>query len=904
MARRKNMPNRAVHPRARSIFKARTKKPNFVLSVAATTIRLSFIIALCVGLALLGAVIGIAKAFVDTAPTLDLAALDAQDKTSFIYDSEGNLITDYKGTEDRIMVSIDEIPEMLQNAFIAVEDARFYEHNGVDVKRIAGALVANFTSGSTQGGSTITQQLIKQTVLSSEQSYKRKLQEAYLAMELETRYTKKQILESYLNTIFLGGSYYGVRVAAYGYFGKELDQLTLRECAMLAGLTRSPNYYNPRSNFYTRNTEGSNTPDITNNRTDYVLRQMRENGLITAQQYNAALDRSTASVLEKSPASTDMYAYPHYVEYAISDVVDTFLDLNGLEDTSANRYAMENKLRTGGYSVYLCLDTEIQEIVEDTLANWSDYPRLRDPSDKVYQSRNADGTYTEIEQPQAAACVFDYRTGELKAIVGGRYKPTTRKTLNRASGMTMPVGSSIKPLTVYAPAIDLGASPASIAYNMPVPISGWKDSSGKDSWPKNYGGGGYKGPQSFRSALRNSYNTAAAQILMTYVGVSRSVEYLHLMGIPDKNINADPFGLALGSSGITPVQMAVAFGTIANKGVYQQPLSFSRIVDSNGNVVVDMHQQQDRHQVFKPSTAYLVVDMLKEAVQSGTGTKAKISSQVVAGKTGTNSDSKGVFFAGMTGWYSASVWIGHDNYKALSSKATGGNAAAPLWQSFMEKIHKAKNLDSREIIDGTPSDYNLVRVTTCGVSGQLATDACYNDVNGYKTITDYWSADSVPTAYCSMHKSVSICTESGLLATDYCPSYSVESRGIVLIPRGHPLYDYIDTYGDTIRKYLGEFATLKSTNDIANHICQIHDAYTATQQPSELESIVSDASSLVYTAYQLVGSSPDLTNDTRRQINTAISAVQTLLSLSPIDYTSLEGAVSNLRSQLQAAGLM
>ena len=898
------MPNRAVHPRARSIFKARTKKPNFVLSVAATTIRLSFVLALCVALALLGAVVGIAKAFVDTAPTLDLAALDAQDKTSFIYDSQGNLITDYKGTEDRIMVSIDEIPEMLQNAFIAVEDARFYEHNGVDVKRIVGALVANFTSGSTQGGSTITQQLIKQTVLSSEQSYKRKLQEAYLAMELETRYTKKQILESYLNTIFLGGSYYGVRVAAYGYFGKSLDQLTLRECAMLAGLTRSPNYYNPRSNFYTRNTEGSSTPDITNNRTDYVLRQMRENGLITAQQYNAALDRSTASVLEKSPASTDMYAYPHYVEYAISDVVDTFLDLNGLEDTSANRYAMENKLRTGGYSVYLCLDTEIQEIVEDTLANWSSYPRLRDPSDKVYQSRNSDGTYTEIEQPQAAACVFDYRTGELKAIVGGRYKPTTRKTLNRASGMTMPVGSSIKPLTVYAPAIDLGASPASIAYNMPVPISGWKDSSGKDSWPKNYGGGGYKGPQSFRSALRNSYNTAAAQILMTYVGVSRSVEYLHLMGIPDKNINADPFGLALGSSGLTPVQMAVAFGTIANKGVYQQPLSFSRIVDSNGNVVVDMHQQQDRHQVFKPSTAYLVVDMLKEAVQSGTGTKAKISSQVVAGKTGTNSDSKGVFFAGMTGWYSGSVWIGHDNYKALSSKATGGNAAAPLWQSFMEKIHKAKNLDSREIIDGTPSDYNLVRVTTCGVSGQLATDACYNDVNGYKTITDYWSADSVPTAYCSMHKSVSVCTESGLLATDYCPSYSVETRGIVLIPRGHPLYDYIDAYGDTIRKYLGEFATLKSTNDIANHICQSHDAYTASQQPSDLQNIVSDASNLVYTAYQLVGSAPDLSNDTRRQINTAISAVQTLLSLSPIDYTSLEGAVSNLRSQLQAAGLM
>ena len=888
----------------RSIFKPRTKSPNFLLSVAASTVNLTVVLILCLCLALAGALVGIAKAYVDTAPTLNLAALDAQDKTSFIYDSKGNLITDYKGTEDRVMVSIDEIPPMLQNAFIAVEDARFFEHNGVDVKRIVGALVSNFTTGSTQGGSTITQQLIKMTVLSTEQSYKRKLQEAYLAMELETRYTKEQILESYLNTIFMGGSYYGVKVAAYGYFGKELDQLTLRECAMLAGMTKSPNYYNPRRNFYTRNVEGSRTADITNNRTDYVLRQMRENGLITTQEYQAALDPLTAHVLETSPASTDMYAYPHYVEYAISDVVDTFLDLNGLEDTSANRYAMENKLRTGGYSVYLCLDTEIQQILEDTLATWDDYPRLRDPSDKVYQSRNADGTYTEIEQPQAAACIYDYRTGELKAIVGGRYKPTARKTLNRASDMNMPVGSSIKPLTVYGPAIDLGASPASIAYNMPVPISGWKDASGKDAWPQNYGGGGYKGPQSFRNALRNSHNTSAAQILMSYVGVNQAVSYLHLLGVDDRNINADPFGLALGSSGLTPVQMAVAFGTIANKGVYQQPISFSRILDSEGNVVVDMHQQQDRRQVFKASTAYLLTDMLKEAVQSGTGTKAKISSQVVAGKTGTNSDSKGVFFAGMTGWYAGSVWIGHDNYKALSSKATGGNAAAPLWQSFMEKIHKAKGLDSREIIDGRPSDYGLVRVTTCGVSGQLATDACYNDVSGYKTITDYWDERSVPTAYCSMHKQVSVCTDSGLLATQYCPSSTVDDRGIVLIPRGHPLYHSIGSYGNTIRQYLGEFATLQSTDDIGKHICPIHDEFTASQAPSELEALVNEAYDLTFRAYQLVGSAPYISNDTRRQINTAISAVQTLLSIYPIDYTSLEGATYNLRSQLQAAGLL
>ena len=328
------------------------------------------------------------------------------------------------------------------------------------------------------------------------------------------------------------------------------------------------------------------------------------------------------------------------------------------------------------------------------------------------------------------------------------------------------------------------------------------------------------------------------------------------MGIPDKNINADPFGLALGSSGITPVQMAVAFGTIANKGVYQQPLSFSRIVDSNGNVVVDMHQQQDRHQVFKPSTASLVVDMLEEAVQSGTGTKAKISSQVVAGKTDTNSDSKGVFFAGMTGWYSASVWIGHDNYKALSSKATGGNAAAPLWQSFMEKIHKAKNLDSREIIDGTPSDYNLVRVTTCGVSGQLATDACYNDVNGYKTITDYWSADSVPTAYCSMHKSRLYASARNPACwqritarpTRWKAAASCSSRAAI-----RSMITSILTATPSASIW-AKSPRSRAPTILRTISVRLHDAYTASRRPSELENIVSDASSLVYTAYQLVGS--------------------------------------------------
>ncbi len=889
--------------RPRTILKPRVKKPNFLLSVLVASVKLAALLVLVLSLAGVGALLGIAKAYVETAPSLNLAKLDAQAKTSFIYDAEGNLITDYKGTEDRIMVALGEMPTTLQNAFVAVEDARFFTHSGVDVKRIVAAFLSNLSSSTQQGGSTITQQLIKQTVLSDEQSYKRKLQEAYLAMQLEGKYSKEQILESYLNTIFLGGSYYGVKVAAQGYFGKELGQLTLRECAMLAGLTRSPNYYDPRKNLYTRNVNGADTPKITNNRTDYVLRQMYENQFITEDAYREALNPATAQVLEVSPyAATEMYNYAYYVEYAVGDVVNKFLELNNLENTAANRYAMENKLRTGGYKVYLCLDTQIQNILEETLANWNNYPRLRNPSDKVYRARNSDGTYTEIPQPQAAAVVYDYRSGELKAIIGGRYKPTQRKTLNRASGMKMPVGSSIKPIAVYAPAIDLGASPASVVYNMPIPIKGWKDSKQKDSFPKNYGGSSYRGAETFREALKHSHNTAAAQALMNYVGVERSAEYLKQMGVSPDNINADGFGLALGSSGITPVQMAVAFGTIANKGVYLQPISFSRIVDSSGVTVVDMHATQAKRQVFKPATAMLVVDMLKGAVASGTGTNAKISSQVVAGKTGTNSDSKGVFFAGMTGWYAASLWVGHDGYKPLTSKATGGDSAAPLWQSFMEKIHKAKNLDKREIIDGAPEDYGLVKVTTCGVSGQLATDACRNDLMGYKTVSDYWYKDYVPKQNCVMHQPLTICTVSNMLAGDYCPQDVIENRGVVLIPKGHPLYDYTDSYANVIREYLGPFAAIGGDNaNISRTVCDVHTAEWAqnAQQQQQGGDLAGQAQTLVNDAYNRLGMLGDtISMEVSQQVYTAISAVESVLYSGSVDVNTLGNAVQNLRDAM------
>ena len=801
-------------PRRLSLFKRRTRKPSFVLAVVINCFRLLMLLVLLLGLSGIGAIAGIAKTYVDTAPVLDLAKIDEQDQTSFFYDRDSNLITDYKGTENRIMVSIDTMPHRLRDAFIAAEDVRFRTHKGVDIKRIVGAFVTNFVSGSQQGGSTITQQLIKNTVLTNELSYKRKIQEAYLAMQLEARYTKDEILESYLNTIYLGENYYGVKVAAMGYFGKELNELTLRECAMMAGMTTNPYYYNARRNLYTRSAEGIDYVARINNRTDYVLRVMYENQMITLKEFTEAQNPQSAAVLREDPESRALYPYVHYLEYAVRDTVKVLLKMNNLEDTAANRARMERELRTGGYKVYLALDTQIQKTLEDTLYNYKDYPKLRDPGTEVHRSRNADGTFTDIIQPQAAAVIVDYRTGELKAIVGSRTGPTTRKTLNRATDMNMPVGSSIKPIAVYAPAIDMGAGAGSIAYNMPLPIPGWRGNDGNDTWPENYGGSSYRGPETFRTALVKSDNTAAAQVLMSYVGVERSVDYLRRLGVSDEHINATPFGVALGSSGITPLEMAVAFGVLANGGVYQEPISILGILDSNDKVIYDAHQSQERRQVFKPSTAWLTVDLMKEVVSEGTGRAARVSGQTVAGKTGTNSDQKGVFFAGMTGWYSGAVWIGHDNYKALSSRTTGGNSAAKLWQEFMQKIHTMQNLDNRDILQGGAEQYGLVRVTTCAVSGQLATEACRQDAMGYGTVTDYFARDAVPQVNCQMHYQQTVCTVSNQIAGPYCPVETRSTRGISVLPLGHPLEIFAGSrYSNVLSEYLGSYATIRFTNN-------------------------------------------------------------------------------------------
>ena len=527
----------------------------FALAVLFTTLKLLVFAFVVVAFAGLGLVFGIGKAYIETTPEIDVAQLTISDRTSFLYDMNGKLITSIADVEYRDWTDLENIPDMLKNAFIAVEDVRFYKHAGVDFKRLFSAALEVLGNSNSSGGSTITQQLIKNKILGSQRNYKRKIQEAYLALQLEQMIDKDEILEAYLNDIFLGESNYGVKTAAMDYFGKDLPELTIRECAMLAGLTQSPYNYNPRRNMYRRD-----KMEITNNRTDQVLSRMYQAGYINREQYEAALVEEVP-IIEESEQKK-MYDMAYFVEYAIYDVVSHLLVQRDLPNTKANRDAIENELRTGGYHIYTTVDPNVQNTVQETLSGWESYPSLADGSKAVREETMADGAVITIKEPQAAAVVLDYHTGELRAVVGGRDEPLIRRGQNRAYQSYTEVGSSIKPLSVYGPALDLGVSPATIVANMDGAIEGWNTQ-------KGYPSGGLRsryGPVTVRRGVMSSLNVVAARVLMQYVGVDVAADYLVKLGATESKINKDGAGLALGTSGLTPIQMAAAYGTVASGG--------------------------------------------------------------------------------------------------------------------------------------------------------------------------------------------------------------------------------------------------------------------------------------------------------------------------------------------------
>ena len=860
--------------------KARGSRP-FILQLLVTISKVAILAILTICMIGFGAVLGLANGYLESTPDLDLEQLTENDLTSNIYAADGTLLTTYAGMENRYYATLEEIPDLLEQAVIAIEDVRFYHHSGVDFKRLLSSFIGNLTGSSSAGGSTITQQLIKNQILSNERSYKRKIQEAYLALQLEQEYEKEQILEAYLNIIPLGGTNYGVKAAAKDYFGKELDELTLREMACLAGITQYPSAYSPRYVYYTL----KDTTKL-DRRIELVLNAMYTAGYISLEERNAALE-DEFTVIEVS-TTNQMYSYPHFVEYAISDVITQLLEYRGLEYNSTNKAAIENELRTSGYSIYTTLDPNLQTTLQDTIENYDAYPGLR--NSEMNTIKQSDGSI--IIQPQAAAVIIDQSTGQIKAMVGSRYTPTAKLTNNRAVTNRMPVGSSIKPIAVYGPAFEKGYSGATIMDNILLPIPGWETDEGYPTTSK-----GTLGPVTLRSAVVGSWNNVAARTLMYLTTIEDAVSSLINLGIDPEHINKDGVGLALGSSGISMLELTAAYSAIANGGEYIEPISFTRVEDPNGNIVLSADMAQERHEAFSPGVAYMLVDILENAVRSGTGRTARIDGMTVAGKTGSVANERGVVFAGFTPYYTSALWIGHDNFERLEKGVSGSKTAAPLWQSYMEKIHR--DLADKDILDGDYSDYGLVRETVCSVSGLLPTESCYLDPN-HVPVTDYFLRGYAPEVECMVHQPEMICTVSGMICGPHCPLETQQEGSVVVLPEGSEYYQ-LET-----EELLGYFPNLRlpadpETGEDMTLSCTIHTPEWAENQIL-LANAIAEANAAISSAESFISSHEStLPGDHRNRITSAIGDLKTAIGSETPDVETIRTLTSALTQRVEEA---
>lgn len=719
--------------------KDKKKKRTFSLNRFLRFIVLFLLLIILVG----GSVaLGTAYAWVKSARPLNVDELFDLSQTTYIVDKNDKLIDKLHANENRTMVTIDQIPQDLQDAFIAIEDKRFNKHNGVDPYRVLGALKADLKTGElSQGGSTITQQLIKNIYLNPEKRWKRKVVEMYYALQLERRFTKDQILEAYLNTIGLGHNVAGVKEAALYYFGKELNQLTLAESATIAGITRYPSAYSPYLNF-AKSME----------RKDLILREMLAQGFITQGEYDAAVkEKITLAKVQKEVETT------YFSDMIINDVIDTLQNKLGLSKEEA-----EIKLYNGGLTIIATIDTEMQGIVEETFKNTKLFPDSKE---------DANG----ILQPEAAVIIIENGTGEIKAVLGGRSEKV-RRGLNRATQSLRQPGSTIKPLSVYAPAIDNGYSLSTVIDDAPVTFGNYS--------PRNYSGT-FKGLVTVREAIQHSLNVVAVKIVQD-VGVERSMEYLKNFGITtivsrnDNKVTNDEglAQLALGgvTKGVKPIEMAAAYSVFPNKGIYIKPISFTKILDKDGNVIFE--NKPEKSKVLSEQVSYLMVDIMKGVIYGGTGGNAALSKMPVAGKTGTTTKNVDAWFTGYSPYYTTSVWIGHDEPKAMNF--TGGSYPAKIWKAIMEGVHKNLKVKDFERPGG------LVSVEICTESGNRPSELCALDPRGLLVRTELFIKGTEPAAddVCTVHVIKDIDIETGKLATPYTPAPLVQSR--VFIQRPEP----------------------------------------------------------------------------------------------------------------------
>ena len=665
---------------------------------------------------------------------------------SVVLDKNGNEIANLSKEQQRKIITLDQMADYLPKAYVAIEDKRFYDHNGVDWKRTAGAIFNTiFTGGSSYGGSTITQQLVKNITDERESEgiagILRKVREWAKAYQVERMISKQQILELYLNILFVGGrDIHGVELGAQYYFSKSAKDLDLAECAFLAGINSSPNSYNPFDTTDTPEEQEAKKEKI-KNKVLTVLSEMKDQGFITNEEdYNAAVAKAEAGLTFTQGDVESGSDYSYHTDAALKQIIDQVMEEKGVTREFAEKYVYSS-----GLTIYSTQDSGIQSRVEEEF------------SKAFYQfkgnDKNADGTLKN-EHAQAGMAIVDHKTGQVVAV-GGNLGEQKASGWNRATQMVRQTGSSIKPIADVAPGLQEKVITVATVYNdVKTDFNGYS--------PKN-DNNVYRGAINIRQFIATSQNIPAVKI-MKELTPKKSMEYMKKMGISTLDENGDNnLPLAIGglTTGISPLEMAAAYGTIANDGVYITPTFYTKVTDSSGNVVLTPKQEQNR--AISEQVAYITRSIVEEPVKSGgTATYCAIPGMQTCAKTGTTDGSKDRWLCGMTPYYSAAVWFGYDTAEEV--RYNGRNPAGQIWSNVMKDIHK--NLANANF--NTPS--GITQATVCRKTGLLATSNCTD------TYTEMFTQDNIPEK-CEGHGVQKICTESGKLATKYCPETKNNSYG-------------------------------------------------------------------------------------------------------------------------------
>ena len=761
--------------------KVNNKKKNKEESKFIKVLKRIFLSLFIIGIICFTVGLGYVFAIIKTAPELDINTITNLNEQSILLDSSGNLIDTIPTEEIRTKIDISEMPKHLQEAYIAIEDERFYKHKGIDIKRILGAAyhdVKNIITGnnSLHGASTITQQVIKNTVLTNEVSIKRKITEIYLALKLEKQLSKDQILAQYLNTIPLGGKVYGVEEAAKYYFGKSAKDLSLIQSAYLAGITQAPSFY---SAFDEANIEN---PVEYLDRTKTVLMKMRDLGFITQEEFDAAyaeVDQNNFEFLktELSYRLEDEW----FVLPAIEQVKEDFKEKYNYTDEEISKLMLN-----GGLKIYTTMDRELQDNTQEVL------------NDRSNIANSQNGGVDEFDENgvpllQASAVIMDYRNGHVKALVGGRGDQPAH-SLNRATDALRPIASNTKPLTVFGPAIDTKIMTAATPID-DAPLSSAIANKYDPGWEnilRNHDGklDGFISP---RDAITWSKNIASV-ITADTIGLKTALSYGEKLGIKYNSVSASAISaLALGEhnndpndlDGGNPLILASAFGTFGNNGNRSEPVFYTKVEDSTGKVLLESNSEQIP--VFSPQTSYIMYDMLKGPVEEFDGRYAKFSDMPVSGKTGTSDSVTDWWFSGLTPYYSGSVWIGYDNKTSMEGYGYS-SAAARLWKEIMAPAHEGLEVTEIEKPSG------IVTALVCKDSGKKPTDLCSKDQRGSRVVSEMFIDGTQPTAVCDVHVTAKVNKNNNKLATDNTPKGLIEERVFIKKPNASPAaadYKYV-----------------------------------------------------------------------------------------------------------------